>query len=251
VADKDLITPDLLMAPDPSQTSFREPPQPRSKLYWLDIDVAFNDLIRLQRMTPFSPIVRAPPRSPQHPVLHGVGTATNALSVGDAANVFDHFAVDVAAFVQAEEDFALPQHHRSAKMIWNEVDIRSPRLQIHVQPKMLRHLVELYVTRRIDTVIISMNIAIERKTLVDLNPYYRFLTVMGVYTFDAQSANSWPFRLRWPVSPSGDRRETGIAFTPSAPRPASYPIRRRAFHGAVSRDRSKSASGLPRRDPDR
>jgi hypothetical protein len=164
------------MATDPSQTSFRERPDPGSKLYWLDIDVAFNDLVRQQRITPFNPIVRVPRSLRQYPALHGVGTATNALSVGDRANIFERFAVDVAAFVQTEEDFSL--HHRSAKMIWNEVDIRSPRLQIHVQPKMLRHLVELYVTRRIDTVIISMKIAIERKTIVDTDPNSELLPVL-------------------------------------------------------------------------
>lgn len=52
-------------------------------------------------------------------------------------------------------------------MIWNDVDVRSPRLQIHVQTKMLRHLVELYVTKRIDTVIMSMKIAIVREIIAD------------------------------------------------------------------------------------
>ena len=53
-------------------------------------------------------------------------------------------------------------------MIWNEVDVRSPRLEIYVQTKMLRHLVELYVTkRRIDTVAMSMKIAVERQPVID------------------------------------------------------------------------------------
>src|SRR5277367_4828161 len=112
------------MVTDPSRSSFREWPDPSPKLYWLDIHVAFNDLVLQQRITPFNPIVRVPRVSLRHSVLHGVGTAANALSVGDRANTFDRFAVDVAAFVQTEEDIAL--HHRSAKMIWNEIDIRSP-----------------------------------------------------------------------------------------------------------------------------
>ena len=52
-------------------------------------------------------------------------------------------------------------------MIWNEVDVRSPRLEIYVQTKMLRHLVELYVTKRIDTVAMSMKIAVERQPFID------------------------------------------------------------------------------------
>jgi hypothetical protein len=52
-------------------------------------------------------------------------------------------------------------------MIWNEVNVHSPRLEIYVQAKMLRHLVELYVTKRIDTVIMSMKIAVVRQPIVD------------------------------------------------------------------------------------
>ena len=63
--------------------------------------------------------------------------------------LLDRFQVDVAALVQAEDNFGLTEIHRSVRMICNEVDVRSPRLEIHVQTKMLRHLVELYVTKRI------------------------------------------------------------------------------------------------------
>ena len=112
-------------------------------------------------------IVRRLSSSLQYSVLHGVGTVANALSVGDAATTFDRFQVDVAALVQTEDNFGLPEIHRSARMIWNEVDVRSPRLEIYMQTRMLRHLVELYVTKRIDTVIMSMKIAVERQAVID------------------------------------------------------------------------------------
>ncbi len=166
------------MATGAGETSFRERSDPRSKLYWLDIDVAFNDIVRQQRITPSNPMVRLPPSSLKYSVLHGVGSATNALSVGDTANTFDRFAVDVAAFVQTEEDFGLSKHHQSAKMVWNEADVRSPRLQIYVQTKMLRHLVELYVTKRIDTVVISMKIVIVRQVIADAGPDSELLPVL-------------------------------------------------------------------------
>jgi hypothetical protein len=63
-------------------------------------------------------------------------------------------------------------------MIWNEVDVRSPRLEIHVQSKMLRHLVELYVTKRIDTIIMSMKIAIVQQIIVDARPDSELLPVL-------------------------------------------------------------------------
>ena len=96
----------------------------------------------------------------------------HSFKVGDVIT----FAVDVAAFVQTEEDIAL--HHRSAKMIWNEIDIRSPRLQVHVQPRILRHMVELYLTKRIDTVRMSMKIAIEREIIINSDPNSELLPVL-------------------------------------------------------------------------
>jgi hypothetical protein len=65
-------------------------------------------------------------------------------------------------------------------MIWNEVDVRSPRLEIHVQSKMLRHLVELYVTKRIDTVIMSMKIAIVQQIIVNAGPDTELLPVLDM-----------------------------------------------------------------------
>jgi hypothetical protein len=132
----------------------------RSRLYWLDINVTFNDIIRQQRMLPSSLAVGRPPLSLQYSILRGVGTVANALSVGEKGTTFDHFEVDVAAFVQTDDYYAFSELHRSAKMIWNEIDARSPRLEIYVKTKMLGHLVELYVTKRIDTVVMSMKIAV-------------------------------------------------------------------------------------------
>src|SRR6478672_11059705 len=155
------------MATGASRTSYRERADSRSKLYWLDIDVNFDDITRAQQIISSRITGRRPPSSPQYSVLHGVGAVANAMSVGDMATIFDHFQVDVAALVQAEDSFGLAELHRSAKMIWNEADARSPRLDIYVQTKMLRHLVELYVTKRIDTVMMSMKIAVERQAVID------------------------------------------------------------------------------------
>ena len=60
--------------------------------------------------------------------------------------------------------------NRLARMTWNEADVRSPRLEIYVQPKMLRHLVELFVTKRIDTVIMSMKIAVVLEAIGATSP---------------------------------------------------------------------------------
>jgi hypothetical protein len=155
------------MATGTIRTSSRERPDSRSRLYWLDIDVTFNDIMRQQQMMPYDQIGGFPPSSLQYSILNGVGTVANALSVGDSTTTFNRFEVDVAAFVQTDEYFEPAELNRSAKMIWNDVDVEAPRLEIYVQPKMLRHLVELYVTKRIDTVIMSMKIAVTRQPIAD------------------------------------------------------------------------------------
>jgi hypothetical protein len=153
-----------------------EGPDPRSRMYWLDIDVNFQELVRHSRITPSGVQVR---RSPlQYCVLNGVGTVANALSVGEQGTTFQSFEVDVAALVKPDEGSDLIDLNRSARMIWNEVEIRSPRLEIHVQTKMLRHLVELFVTKRIDTVNMSMKIAVVLETIVAASPESELLPVL-------------------------------------------------------------------------
>jgi hypothetical protein len=143
---------------------FGEKPDPRSNLYWLDIDVNILEIIRPQRMISSNLTVQ---RSPwQYSVLQGVGTAANALSVGETGATFHNFEVDVAALVRSDGDIVLPERHRSARMIWNEGDVHSPRLEIYVQTRTLRHLVELSITKRIDTVVMSMKIEVDRRDAV-------------------------------------------------------------------------------------
>ena len=150
----------------------------RAKVYWLDIDVNFHEIIRQSRMIPSHIRIRRPPSSLQYCVLHGVGTVANALSVGEKGTTFHRFEVGVAALVQPDESIDLADPTRSARMVWNEVNVHSPRLEIYVQTKMLRHLVELYVTKRIDTVIMSMKIAVVLETIVDPGPDPELLPIL-------------------------------------------------------------------------
>ncbi|HEY6518680.1 MAG TPA: hypothetical protein VIZ19_04840 [Roseiarcus sp.] len=153
------------MATETARISSRERQDSRSRLYWLDIDVTFNDIMRQDRIIPRHQVARLPLSSLQYSILNGVGVVENALSVGNSDTTFNQFEVDVAAFVQTDETFDAAELNRSAKMIWNDVDVEAPRLEIYVQPKMLRHLVELYLTKRIDTVVMSMKIAITRQPM--------------------------------------------------------------------------------------
>ncbi len=166
------------MSTGASSTSFHETPDSRAKMYWLDIDVTFRDITRQQQIISSRLIVRRSPTPFQYSVLHGVGAVANALSVGDAAKSFDRFKVDVSALETTEDELGLPEMHRSARMVWNEVEVYLPRLQIRVQTKMLRHLVELYVTKRIDTVLMSMKIEVERQPFIEMNPNSELLPIL-------------------------------------------------------------------------
>jgi hypothetical protein len=166
------------MATGTVRTSSSERRDSPSRLYWLDIDVTFSDIIQQQRIIPSRDIAHTLPSSLEYSVMNGVGTVANALSVGDSGTSFNRFEVDVAAFLQTDENFAPYELHRSAKMIWNDVDVQSPRLEIYVQPKMLRHLVELYVTKRIDTVIMSMKIAVTRQPIVNRSSGFELLPLL-------------------------------------------------------------------------
>lgn len=166
------------MATGTGSAFHRERDDSRSRMYWLDIDATFDDITRQRQIIPSSIIIRRPPSSFRYSIIHGVGTVANALSVGDSAKTFDRFHVDVAALTSTDDEYGFPGHHRSARMVWNELDVHSPRLQIHVQTKMLRHLVELYVTKRIDTVMMSMKIAIERQQVIDIREDSELLPIL-------------------------------------------------------------------------
>jgi hypothetical protein len=147
-------------------------------MYWLDIEVTFSDIIRQQRIIPRRNMAHLMPSDLEYSVLTGLGTVANALSVGDSGTSFDRFEVEVAAFVRTDEYFEPYELHRSAKMIWNDIDVQFPRLEIHVQPKMLRHLVELYLTKRIDTVTMSMKIAVTRQPIADRSSGFELLPLL-------------------------------------------------------------------------
>jgi hypothetical protein len=131
---------------------------PSSKLYWLNIELKIADIFFRQQVIQSNILVHPRPLILQYCVLHGIGAVANALTVGAKGTDFDHFVVDVASFTQNEENYL--EARQSTRMFWSEADPRSPRLEIYISNNMLRHLVELYVTKRIDKVAMFMQIAV-------------------------------------------------------------------------------------------
>jgi hypothetical protein len=73
--------------------------------------------------------------------------------------------VDVASLMHNEENYL--EARPSARMMWSEADPRPPRLEIYISNNILRHLVELYVTKRIDKVVMFMQIAVIAEHFAD------------------------------------------------------------------------------------
>ena len=117
--------------------------EPPSKLYWLNIELNINNIHFRQQLRQNNMMVHPRPLTLEYCVLHGVGAVTNALTVGEKGTDFDHFVVDVASFMQNEENY--PEARPSARMIWSEVDPRSQRLEIYIANNMLRARLENHV----------------------------------------------------------------------------------------------------------
>jgi hypothetical protein len=131
---------------------------PSSKMYWLNINLHIQNILFRQRVIQDNILLHPQPLAVEHCVLRGVGAVANALTVGEKGTDFDHFMVDVAPLTQNGATF--PEARPSAKMIWNDADPRSPWLEIYISNNMLRHLVELYVTKRIDRVAMFTQIGV-------------------------------------------------------------------------------------------
>jgi hypothetical protein len=138
---------------------------PSSKMYWLNIELKINSIFF--RQWAIGNNILAHPRllTSEYCVLHGVGAVANALTVGEKGIDFDHFVVDVASFTHIDENHL--KARASAKMMWSEADPRLPRLEIYISNNILRHLVELYVTKRIDKIVMFMQIAVIAEPFAD------------------------------------------------------------------------------------
>jgi hypothetical protein len=131
-----------------------------SRLYWLDIDVMLQDLF-FRQLAEQDKIIRLRQSSmPEYCVLEGVGAVANALTVGRDGVDFDRFLVYISGYDGDENNSLSYDLRYSSKMIWINTNDRSPRLDIFIPKNISRHLTELYVTKRIDNVKLSVQMAV-------------------------------------------------------------------------------------------
>jgi hypothetical protein len=149
----------------PGNLYHRRRTYPSSKLYWLNIELNINSIFFRQRAIKNNVLINPQLLTLQYCVLHGIGAVTNVLTVGEMGIDFDHFVVDVASLMHNEENYL--EARPSARMMWSEADPRLPRHEIYISNNILRHLVELYVTKRIDNVVMFMQIAVIAEHFAD------------------------------------------------------------------------------------
>jgi hypothetical protein len=140
---------------------------PSSKLYWLNIDVGIDNIYYRHRPVSRELLAHQKPQFLQYCLLHGIGEVANALTIGEAGADFDHFVVDIASLSYADDHHSDLEPRPSAKMIWSELEPRRPRLEMYIPGGMLRHIIELYVTKRIDRVAMFMQIAVTAESFVE------------------------------------------------------------------------------------
>ena len=131
-----------------------------SKLYWLNIDITLLDIFFRQRAGRRKILEPEHPLSLEYCVLEGVGAVANALTVGTEGIDFDRFVVDISGYFDSEEVSSSYDLRPAARMVWNKTEDRTPRLDIYIPNNLLRHLTELYVTKRIDRLQMAMLIAV-------------------------------------------------------------------------------------------
>jgi hypothetical protein len=120
------------------------------ELSWLGIDVLLRDIFVGQRKEQNRLIGHWQPSPLEHCVLEGVGSVANRLD--QEGEGVDHFIVEIAGYVDDEDNRLTFQFRPSVKMVWNKTNDRSPRLDIYIPNNLSRNLVELFVTKRIDKV---------------------------------------------------------------------------------------------------
>jgi hypothetical protein len=131
-----------------------------SKLYWLDVEVALRGLFYRRRAPSDKIIVHPETLRLEYCVLEGSGAVASALTIGPEGMDFDRFVVCIAGHVEDGPSDSNLNNRSSARMIWTNMDDSSPRLDIYIPNSLSRHLVELFVTKRIDRVQLSIQIAV-------------------------------------------------------------------------------------------
>ena len=147
--------------------------------YWLDVDVMLRDIFVRQRTERSRLISHQQPLPLEYCVLEGVGAVANRLRVGQEGEGFDEFIVEIAGYIDDEENHLTFFFRPSARIVWNKANDNSPRLNIYIPNKLLQRLIELYVTKRIDRVQLYAHIAVIEEEIGSLGGFPEGFPLLG------------------------------------------------------------------------
>ncbi len=149
------------------------------KVWWLQVDVVLRDIFVRQRTERNRLVGHQQPLPLEYCVLEGVGAVTNRFRVGQEGESFDRFTFEIAGYIDDEEDLLTFDFRPSTKMIWNNTNDRSPRLDIYIPNNLLQRLVELYVTKRIDGVQLHTQITVIGEEIGNLDSFPEGFPLLG------------------------------------------------------------------------
>jgi hypothetical protein len=149
------------------------------KSYWLHVDVMLRDIFVRQRTERNRVISHQQPLPLEYCVLGGVGAVANTLRVGQEGEGFDRFIVEIAGYIDDEENHLTFDFRPSAKMVWNKTNDHSPRLDIYIPNNLSRRLIELYGTKRIDRVKLHTQIAVIAEQIGNLDGFPEGFPLLG------------------------------------------------------------------------
>jgi hypothetical protein len=141
------------------------------ELSWLGIDVLLRDIFVRQQTDQNRLSAHWQGLPLEYCVLEGVGTVANSLNVDQEGEGLGHFIVEIAGYVEDGENRLTLQFYPSAILVWNKTNDRYPRLGIYIPNRLTRHLIELFVSKRIDRVELLTQIVTVGKGIGNLDRF--------------------------------------------------------------------------------
>ena len=127
--------------------------------YWVDVDVALSGIVHRRLRSPFNLVRHQPLSIVEDCVLEGVGAvgvAPNETNRGDK----NLFAVRISRKAEDPDGEPTFAHHADCQVIWDKRGDHSWQSNIYLSEFMLRHIVEFFVTKRIDSVRLSIHLSV-------------------------------------------------------------------------------------------
>ncbi|MBV9289061.1 MAG: hypothetical protein JO288_14815 [Hyphomicrobiales bacterium] len=126
--------------------------------YWVDVDVALSGIVRQRVPSPLRLVGRQPISIFEDCILEGVGAVGFAPNETTGAAGENRFAVRISRNGEDHARQTRLEDYGACQVIWDQRGDRSWRSTMYISDFMLRHIVEFFVTKRIDSVRFSLQV---------------------------------------------------------------------------------------------